>query len=166
MRDGWERKVRSSSFFYQTLSMASRAREKMNKSPCSSRRGYGLAALHCRDIAIAAARLRLTRVTSKVLLFILLAAVPSGAAQEARYPAGTPARRYSSCHVTSPVRGTPGAGSEHAGPAGNGDRLAAAYAQSPRPPQRRRRRHGSGRRAVTVTGLSDHWHARHMMPPA
>ena len=30
MRDGWERKVRSSSFFYQN--MASRARKKKNKS--------------------------------------------------------------------------------------------------------------------------------------
>ena len=35
MRGGWERKVRSSSFFYQN--MESRARKNMNKSPCSSR---------------------------------------------------------------------------------------------------------------------------------
>ena len=35
MREGRERKVRSSSFFYQNT--ASRARKKMDRSPCSSR---------------------------------------------------------------------------------------------------------------------------------
>ena len=71
--------------------MASRASEKMNKSPCSSH--CGLAALplaaggdSC-DIAIA--YIEGIVVYSSAARDYILAAVPSGAAQEARYPAGT-----------------------------------------------------------------------------
>ena len=85
MRDGWERKVRSSSFFYQN--MVSSARKKEQIPLFFPLRPSGPAAGTSPSL------------TSKVLLFILrqlgiiswrppTVTVPSGAAQEARYPAG------------------------------------------------------------------------------
>ena len=61
MRDGRERKIRSSSFFYQKF--ARRASKKMNRSPCSSRSSRcGLAAMQRGH--------RQASPTSKVLFFI------------------------------------------------------------------------------------------------
>ena len=83
MRDGRERKIRSSSLFYQN--MASRARKKMNKSPCYSR---------CWPSCHPAGKRPLLH-----WIFFSLSSnppgvynqpvVPSGAAQGAHYPAGT-----------------------------------------------------------------------------
>ena len=67
--------------------MASRAREKKNKSPCSSR--CGLAALPQRGGCIAIAYIEGIVVYSSAARDYILAAVPTGAAQEARNPAGT-----------------------------------------------------------------------------
>ena len=79
MRDGWERKVRSSSFFYQN--MASRASKKMNKSPRSSR---------CWPSGHAAGKRPLLHgIFSKPPGMYKPPALPSGAAQDAHYPAGT-----------------------------------------------------------------------------
>ena len=81
----------------ENQNMASRARKKMNKSPRSSR--CGLAALQCTSPY---AYIEGIVVYSSAARDYILAAVPSesGAAQEARYPAGTlGARRYSSCHL-------------------------------------------------------------------
>ena len=83
MRDGWERKARSSSFFYQN--MASRARKKKSTNPLV------LPAAAWRPCSgdIAIAYIEGIVVYSSAALDYILAAVPSGAAQEARYPAGT-----------------------------------------------------------------------------
>ena len=83
MRDGWEREIRSSSFFYQN--MASRASKKMNKSPCSSR---------CWPSGHVAGKRPLLHgiffpVFSNPPGVYNPPAVPSGAAQGAHYPAGT-----------------------------------------------------------------------------
>ena len=85
MQDGWERKVRSSSFFYQN--MASRASEKMNISPCPS-------SSRCWPSSHAAGK----RPLLHGIFFLLFSnppgvckppAVPSGASQGAHYPADT-----------------------------------------------------------------------------
>ena len=85
MLDGLERNLRSSSFFYQNL--ASRASEKNEQIPLFLPLLRGCHAAAQGDIAIA--YIEGIVVYSSAARDYIPATVPSGAAQEASYPAGT-----------------------------------------------------------------------------